>query len=60
MTPAGGEFDPRAPLAALEATYVDYVLIGGLAQVLRGVDVTTRGAAAWMCARRLAGAIWSA
>lgn len=36
-------FDPLAILAALEASYVDYVLIGGLAQVLRGVDVVTVG-----------------
>ena len=36
-------FDPRAILAALEAAEVDYVLIGGLAQVLRGADVVTRG-----------------
>ena len=43
MTPAGGGFDPRAILSALEANYVDYVLIGGLAQVLRGVDVITHG-----------------
>lgn len=30
-------------LAALEASYVDYVLIGGLAQVLRGADLITEG-----------------
>jgi hypothetical protein len=35
------EFDPRAILAALERNYVDYVLIGGLAQVLRGGDHVT-------------------
>lgn len=37
------EFDPRAILAALERNYVDYVLIGGLAQVLRGADHVTAG-----------------
>lgn len=36
-------FDPRAILGALESNYVDYVLIGGLAQVLRGADVVTSG-----------------
>jgi hypothetical protein len=36
-------FDPRAILAALERNYVDYVLIGGLAQVLRGADHITTG-----------------
>lgn len=35
------QFDPRAILAALERNGVDYVLIGGLAQVIRGADVTT-------------------
>lgn len=43
MSSSAGEFDPRAILSALEADYVDYVLIGGLAQVLRGVDIVTRG-----------------
>lgn len=39
---AGPEaFDPLAVIAALEGAYVDYVLIGGLAQVLRGADVWT-------------------
>jgi hypothetical protein len=37
------EFDPRAILAVLERTYVDYVVIGGLAQVLRGADHVTAG-----------------
>lgn len=37
-------FDPRAILAALERNYVDYVLIGGLARVLRGSYEITRGA----------------
>jgi hypothetical protein len=37
------QFDPRAILAALERNYVDYVLIGGLAQVLRGADHRTAG-----------------
>jgi hypothetical protein len=36
-------FDPRGVLAALERNYVDYVLIGGLAQVLRGADQITAG-----------------
>ena len=42
---AGGseEFDPRAILAALERSYVDYVLIGGVARVLRGSSEITRG-----------------
>jgi hypothetical protein len=35
------QFDPRAILAALADNRVDYVLIGGLAQVIRGADVTT-------------------
>jgi hypothetical protein len=37
------EFDPRAILAGLERNYVDYVVIGGLAQVLRGADHVTAG-----------------
>lgn len=41
MPPTHTEFDPQAILSALERRYVDYVLIGGLAQVLRGVDVVT-------------------
>ena len=36
-------FDPRVILAALERNYVDYVLIGGLARVLRGADEVTAG-----------------
>ncbi len=36
-------FDPRAILAALERNRVAYVLIGGLARVLRGADEITRG-----------------
>ena len=36
-------FDPRTILAALEANYVEYVVIGGLARVLRGTDEMTRG-----------------
>ncbi len=35
------QFDPRAILAALERNGVDCVLIGGLAQVIRGADITT-------------------
>jgi hypothetical protein len=36
-------FDPRAIIAALERNYVDYVIIGGLARVLRGTYETTHG-----------------
>lgn len=36
-------FDPRGIIAALERNYVSYVLIGGLAQVLRGADRVTDG-----------------
>ncbi len=36
-------FDPLRILAALERHYVSYVLIGGLAQVLRGADLVTTG-----------------
>jgi hypothetical protein len=36
-------FDPRAILAALERSYVDYVVIGGLARVIRGTSETTTG-----------------
>lgn len=36
-------FDPLVILSALEREYVSFVLIGGLAQVLRGVDQTTMG-----------------
>jgi hypothetical protein len=43
MARANDTFDPRAILAALERNYVDYVLIGGLARVLRGSYETTRG-----------------
>lgn len=37
------QFDPRAVLTALERNYVDYVVIGGLAQVIRGADLITHG-----------------
>jgi hypothetical protein len=37
------QFDPRAILAALEHNYVDYVVMGGLARVLRGADEVTGG-----------------
>lgn len=40
---AATDFDPRAILAALEREYVAYVLIGGLARILRGADETTNG-----------------
>ena len=43
MAPADVAFDPRAILAALERNYVDYVLIGGLARVLRGSYEIARG-----------------
>jgi hypothetical protein len=36
-------FDPRSILAALDRNYVAYVLIGGLARVIRGTDEVTRG-----------------
>jgi hypothetical protein len=36
-------FDPRAILAALQRSYVDYVLIGGVARVLRGSYEITQG-----------------
>src|ERR671930_1236132 len=36
-------FDPRALLAALDRNYVTYVLIGGLARVIRGTDEITNG-----------------
>lgn len=43
MTPTDRPFDPQGVLAALEREYVAYVLIGGLARVLRGTDETTHG-----------------
>lgn len=36
-------FDPRGVLAALDRNYVAYVLIGGLARVIRGTDEVTHG-----------------
>ncbi|MDQ3381866.1 MAG: hypothetical protein M3546_16380 [Actinomycetota bacterium] len=36
-------FDPRGVLAALDRNYVSYVLIGGLARVIRGTDEITDG-----------------
>jgi len=36
-------FDPRGLLAALHRNYVSYVLIGGLARVIRGTDEITGG-----------------
>ena len=36
-------FDPRGLLSALHRNYVSYVLIGGLARVIRGVDEVTSG-----------------
>ncbi len=43
MASADESFDPRAILAALERRRVTYVLIGGLARVLRGADEITHG-----------------
>jgi hypothetical protein len=43
MTRDRSQFDPRAILAALERNSVDYVVIGGIAQVLRGADEITDG-----------------
>jgi hypothetical protein len=43
MASRSSQFDPVAILAALERSHLDYVLIGGLAQVLRGADVITAG-----------------
>jgi len=36
-------FDPRGLLAALHRNYLNYVLIGGLARVIRGTDEVTGG-----------------
>lgn len=36
-------FDPRGLLAGLHRNYVNYVLIGGLARVIRGTDEVTNG-----------------
>ncbi|MGH2869494.1 MAG: hypothetical protein ACRDNK_18265 [Solirubrobacteraceae bacterium] len=43
MARGAQRFDPLGVLAALERHYVSYVLIGGLAQVLRGADLTSTG-----------------
>ncbi len=43
MPSADEAFDPRAILAALERKRATYVLIGGLARVLRGADEITHG-----------------
>jgi hypothetical protein len=43
MAGGGESFDPRAILASLERNRVVYVLIGGLARVLRGTDELTTG-----------------
>jgi hypothetical protein len=43
MARAQETFDPRALVAALERNYVDYVIIGALARVLRGTYETTGG-----------------
>ena len=39
----GDVFDPRGMLAALERNYVNFVVIGGLARVIRGTDELTSG-----------------
>ena len=39
----GDPFDPRGLLVALDRNYVSYVLIGGLARVIRGTDELTDG-----------------
>ena len=36
-------FDPRGLLSALHRNYVNYVLVGGLARVIRGTDEITSG-----------------
>ncbi len=41
--PVDDGFDPRGLLAALDRNYVGYVLIGGLARVIRGTDELTDG-----------------
>jgi hypothetical protein len=43
MAAATNDFDPRAILAALERNYVDFILIGAIARVLRGSHETSRG-----------------
>jgi hypothetical protein len=43
MSAPAPSFDPWAIIGALERNDVDYVLIGGLAQVLRGSDIVTTG-----------------
>jgi hypothetical protein len=43
MARAKQQFDPRAILAALERNFVNYVLIGGFARVIRGADELADG-----------------
>ncbi|MGH3609843.1 MAG: hypothetical protein ACRDRD_17425, partial [Pseudonocardiaceae bacterium] len=43
MASQNPSFDPRAIIAELERKRVTYVLIGGLARVLRGADEITNG-----------------
>jgi hypothetical protein len=43
MARSKASFDPRAILVALERNYVDYVVIGALARVIRGSTEATRG-----------------
>jgi hypothetical protein len=43
MASTRNDFDPRAILAALERKYVDFILIGAIARVLRGSHETSRG-----------------
>lgn len=43
MSPRGATFDPRAILSSLERSGATYLIIGGLARVLRGADEITTG-----------------
>jgi hypothetical protein len=43
VTSSEVEFDPRAVLAALQRAEVSFVVIGGLARVIRGADEVTWG-----------------
>jgi hypothetical protein len=43
MSDPAASFNPVVIIGALERNYVDYVLIGGLAQVLRGADIVMTG-----------------
>ena len=43
MTTPEAQFDPRAVLAAFQRADAAFVVIGGLARVIRGVDEVTDG-----------------